>query len=197
MLGGLRVGQRGVGRDEPGTRVGHGGPEHQFVEAVADVVVVADRLPVASRRVAHAARHDLLVGDRRTCADPTHRADRAECFGCGSHGGGRSRPVGLLQRPEQFGDVAGRVDVTGDVGTGETEFVGGPHEVAERRRAGEAHSPDDVVAEDRSVPELERDRWRFVEELGHDGPDGRGNGFRGPVERRMDQSSHVPPSDDG
>ena len=74
--------------------------------------------------MADAARHDLLVGDRWTRADPAHRADGAECFGRGTHRGCRSRPVSLLQRPEQLGDVAGGVDVTGNVRTGQAELVG-------------------------------------------------------------------------
>ena len=50
-----------VGRLEEGARVGERGAEHQLVEAVGDVVVVADRLGVAGQAVPETVDH--LIGE--------------------------------------------------------------------------------------------------------------------------------------
>ncbi len=50
--------------DETGARVRHRRAEHDAVEVVADVVVVADRVGVTFLRVAPAAPHRMLLGRR-------------------------------------------------------------------------------------------------------------------------------------
>ena len=68
VLVGLRLLQR-VGRVvEHRARVGQAGPEHEPVEGVGDVVVVADRRRVAGLAVAPPVQADLL-GRRRQAAD--------------------------------------------------------------------------------------------------------------------------------
>ena len=121
VLGGLGLGQVGVRWVEQGARVGHGPAEHQLVEAVGDVVVVADRLGVAADGVqADAALRHLLRG----------RGQRPQILQVQQTGqlqqlGGREPGRGdALLQPEQLEDVAFDVDVTGDVGPGEAQLAG-------------------------------------------------------------------------
>ena len=61
VLGRLGILEGGPGSHEPGARVGHARPQHQTVEGIAHVVVVADHLGVPALRV-QPARGQALLG---------------------------------------------------------------------------------------------------------------------------------------
>ena len=118
VLGGLGVGEVHAGVGEPGARVRHRRPEHEPVEVVADVVVVADGLGVAPQRVAPA-----LAGGPPRAAVGSGAAEQAELARRPRRRPGRpSRPKrmssGVTSRSDgdQLEEVAVDVEVAGDVG---------------------------------------------------------------------------------
>ena len=130
LLGGLRLleGRRGV--DEAGARVRHRRAEDHLVEGVADVVVMADRLLVATDRVPDPVRDDLL---RRGGRRPGHQAERLRRRDRrGYRRDGTNAPGPQCRRgdAQHVGEIAGGVEITGDEGPGEAEFTRCPDESA-------------------------------------------------------------------
>ena len=161
----LRRFERGGRLDETGARVRHAGSEHQAVELVADVVVVADHLGVAAFGVSSAAGEASSAGGAgglpRT---PSWRAARkARTAGRGP--ARRSGRAGDVQGLEQAEDVALCFQFARDVRTAYAELAGGPEHPADgvRRSDGEGSRP--VGGPDPApVPEFETDRQAVAEE---------------------------------
>jgi hypothetical protein len=158
VLGLLRLIEGGAVVDETGARVGHGGPQDQAVEIVADVVVVGDRPRVALHRMTPTTEASLF-GRRRdgatNAADLPRGLDRI---------GERHQPVralrwsGITQRRDCGEDVAVQLDVAGDVRPAESELVGHPQQTAQGVGRCEAERCHRLwPADGRPVPELERD----------------------------------------
>ena len=182
VLGFLGVFQRGGLVDEPGARVGHGGPEHQAVELVAHVVVVADDLGVAGRRVQAADGPALLWRrGRRRPEDPQAT--------CGPDHGGQGPEAdpaeiprrGVVQGAQQRVQVALDGQVAGDVGPGHAQLARGPQDPPDGVRRADPQGPDAVGGPDAgTVPELEPDR----DARAHHGPHERGQRRGGTVTGR-------------
>ena len=131
VLGGLGVREVGVGVHEPGARVRHRRAEHEAVEVVAHVVVVADGLGVASHRVAPAVQAGLLRRRRQRPAEHTQAPRRSHRW--------RHEPqhiVALLGQAAAHGgdeleDVAVGVELPGDVRPAQPELVRAPQQPAD------------------------------------------------------------------
>ena len=165
VFGLLRRFERGGRLDEAGARVRHARPEHQAVELVADVVVVADHLGVAAFGVSSAAGGGLLRRGGRGPAEDT----QLESGPHGENGRPRPRPqIGprrAVQCLEHAEDVALCFQFARDVRTADAELAGGPEHPADGvgRSDGEGSRP--VGGPDRApVPELETDRQAVAEE---------------------------------
>ena len=93
-LAAWRVDEGGIGRDEAGARIRHRRAEHDLVEVVADVVVMADHLLVTPERVAATPGDHLHGRGRRWCGsdasqavgrgDELRQGGRLDPFECGS-----------------------------------------------------------------------------------------------------------------
>ena len=113
--------------DEAGARVGHRRAEDEAIEVVADVVVMADRLLVASQRVSPAGQSGLLWRRRQRPADhpgPPRCGDRLD-----GGFGAKAQILGdrAAHRRDHRHDVAFSIEVAGDVRL-EAELVWTPQQ---------------------------------------------------------------------
>ncbi len=101
--------------------------EEQGVEGVGQVVVVADRRPVAGLAVQLPAQSRAGGGHRRPGADRAEaqgEAGRLDAVGEGGRGSGEAAFAdGAAHGAQPVGEVGVEVDVAGDVGLGEAEFA--------------------------------------------------------------------------
>ena len=177
-LGALRLLERDVGRGVVAAAVGHLRLEDEGVELVGEVVVVADRRPVAGEAV-QPARDLRLRG--RGCrgsaerAEPGGRADRVDqgarrqtyarqpALGADREGvgeGGAEVPAVLL----------GDVELAGHVGLGGAELARVPQQPAQRVGGPQHHERGAGGSGDRAVPRLQAHRQVAPDER----PDRRG-----------------------
>ena len=179
VLGVLRLLQRRARVGVARAGVGHRRPEDELVEAVRDVVVVADRTGVAGHRVAQTLgraappRQRLLGGWRgwRQALDP----ERA-----GELDGGRGRGSAEAERREVDEQVVGvarvaalDLEVAGDVGPGQAELTGRRREVGRRPRSAQVERPGWVRGpEDGAVVRAQADGDRSVDDTLDDLGDG-------------------------
>ncbi len=158
VLGRLGVLQRGLGRGEPGARVGHARAEHQPVEVVAHVVVVADDLGVPGR--ASGAGRPACTPRAAPAAAARGRPDVgppppwwAGCAGRSGGGHGARRRGAAREQPVE---VAFDGQVAGDERTGHAQLAGRPQDAPHRVGRADPQGADAVGRPDGApVPELE------------------------------------------
>jgi hypothetical protein len=165
-LGALRVLERGVGRGVVAAAVGHLRLEDEGVELVGEVVVVADRRPVAGQAVQ--ASLDPRLRCRR-CGRAAQRAEAEDGADRIDHGARRetyagqaalgAHGEGVRQRGGEVPAVLLRdVELTGDVGLGGAQLARVPHQPAQRVGGAEHDERGALGAGDGAVPRLEADR---------------------------------------
>ena len=171
-LGALRVLERRLRGRVVAAAVGHLRLEDEGVELVGEVVVVADRRPVARQAVQPALDPRLRRGARRWPAERAEtggRADRVderagrEAYAgqaaLGAHREG-VRQCGLQVPAVLLGDV----ELAGDVGLGGPELTGVPQQPAQRVGRAEHDERSARRTGDRAVPRLEPDRQVAADE---------------------------------
>lgn len=170
---GLFEGALGFGGRPVGAGVHHGRAEDQFVEVVADVVVVADGAPVGAAGVQVAGAADLLHGRggrQGRSGEPEQAADRGAHLGVAQRPGERGRVLAAL--PDQSGEpaeggveVALHVQVARHPGAGQAQFAGLEQQAAQgpavaydqRRGVGRTRL--------RAVPGVDAERERCSQQL--------------------------------
>ena len=159
-FGGLGILQAGFGGREPGTGVGHGGPEHQPVEVVAHVVVVTDGPGVACRRMEPTGRAAFLGRCRQRRAEHSQPTRRTYQVGQAPESELAEFPRRrVVQGAQQFEDVTLGDQVAGDEGPGDTQLARRPENPSDRvGRTDPQHSRPVLWADGRPVPELEPHR---------------------------------------
>ena len=126
----LSIVERHVVVHEAGARVGHRLAEHDPVEVVADVVVVADRPRVTAQRMPSTLQPHLL---RRRGRRPSDHPGALRCRDGLDDGPPPKAEVlgaGVAQDLDDGDEVALGIDLTGDVGPAEPELVGLPQHPA-------------------------------------------------------------------
>ena len=158
VLGLLRRLERGGVVDEAGARVRHARTEHQAVELVADVVVMADHLGVAClewRLPCGAASTAGRAGGR-----PRTPNRVAALQGDQRHAGSRLevRRGRLVQGAEHTDHVTFGLELAGDIGPAQAQFAGCPQHALDRGGRTDDDRPRSVARPERTaVPELEAD----------------------------------------
>ena len=132
VLGRLGLLERGAGRREPRAGVGHARAQHESVEAVSHVVVVADGLGVPGGGVESSGRPALLGGRGQ------RRTEHAQAPGRLHHGGhGPQTDLAevagrrVVERAQQLVEVAFDGEVAGDEGAGHAQLARRPQDATD------------------------------------------------------------------
>ena len=159
VLVGLGLGQAHGGRREPGARVRHGRAEHDVVELVAHVVVVAHHLAVAAEGVASAAGPHLLGRRRERGADDAGEPSRLPARGSVRAMKRTPRPSTWSRARSTARRSPSTSEVAGHVGAPDAERVGRPEDPSHGpwSDAQRAHGVDGTQRA--AVPRLDADRW--------------------------------------
>jgi hypothetical protein len=158
VLAGLGVLQAGARPAEPSAGVRHRRPEHEGVEVVADVVVVADGGGVPLAGVPTTPGPGLLFGGRERRAERSGRAG-------GGHGARRQAEGqpgvegdGIAEQDQGVEDVPLEVEVAHDVGPGQPDLVRRPEEPSQGIGRADPEDPRAVERPDgAAVPQLHSD----------------------------------------
>lgn len=157
-----------------GAGVDHGGAEHQGVEVVADVVVVADGLLVAASGVQRAGAAAHFLGGRGRRRPGAREVEEAS--GEGADPGVADRVDGILgvgaavpeqpgQMAERFVQVALDIDLTGHPGAGQAQFAGLPQEPPQGAAVVDHEDRGARRPRFAAVPGPDTDRQGFREQL--------------------------------
>ena len=178
VLVGLGLGQAHGRRREPGTRVRHGRAEHDVVELVADVVVVAHHLAVAAQGVTPAARSHLLGRRRERGADDAGEPSRLPRSWQRACHEAHTSALDMIEGTEHGEEIAVHVEVAGHVGAPDAERVGRPEDPPHRLRSDlqRAHGVDGTQRA--AVPRLEANRWGIPRDGHGERAEGVGDGPR-------------------
>ncbi len=172
VLGGLGRRQIGVGLGEPGARVGHRRAEHEGVEVVADVVVVADRVGVATQRVPAAAEMGLLGRLRKRTSEHAQAARRGHDLAGRPQACSRPGVEGGAEGGDDLEEVAVDLQLAGDEAAGQAELVRAPQQPAHGVGADQPQRGAQIAAgrgDAAAVPALDVHRQVVTEQPGDTG----------------------------
>ena len=133
-LGLLRFLECAGGGLEPSARIGHGGTEHQAIEGIADVVVMADDFRIPMPGVSSTMGGSLFGRrrERRTYDTESARRGPRQEGEAGDRSGANVGRGRLVQACEDLMDIALELKVSHHEGPGEPQLSGGPQDPTHR-----------------------------------------------------------------